>query len=45
MNQRPFSGKLPESQLPCLTEMGLAAMIAGALGLSGLLWLAILAVL
>ncbi|WP_168206471.1 hypothetical protein [Labrenzia sp. PHM005] len=45
MNRRASSTHLPESRLPCLTEMGLTALVAGALGLAGLLWIAIVAVL
>lgn len=39
------SGPLPENRVPCLTEIGLGGLIAGGLGLSAVLWLAILAVL
>lgn len=39
------TGKMPRSRLSCLTEMSAATLAAGALALSGLLWLLILAVL
>jgi len=45
MARRHSGQELPERHLPCLTEMSTGALIAGALALSGLLWLVILAVL
>ncbi len=45
MSPRDPSGGLPESQFPCLTEMSIPVLVGGALVLSGLLWLAIAAVL
>ncbi|WP_306145613.1 hypothetical protein [Roseibium sp. MMSF_3412] len=39
------SGEIPRSRLSCLTEMSVAALAAGALAFSGLLWLLIWAVL
>jgi hypothetical protein len=45
MTRRAASKELQASRLPCLTEMSLPALIAGAAGLSAILWLAILAVL
>ncbi|SMP29056.1 hypothetical protein [Roseibium denhamense] len=44
MSRRSPLGRLPEHHYPCLTEMSLPALMGGALVLSGLLWLAILAV-
>lgn len=43
---RPVStDQLQESGVRCLTEVGLGVLVAGGLGLSVVLWIAILAVL
>ena len=39
------AAKAPARRITCLTEMSEGSLVAGALGMSALLWLAILAVL
>ena len=45
IDQPPPPAKPPTRRIACLTEISLGSLIAGALGTSALLWLAILAVL
>jgi len=39
------NGEMPQGRPSCLTEMSVAALAAGALAVSGVLWLLIWAVL
>ncbi|WP_415716191.1 hypothetical protein [Roseibium sp.] len=45
MNRHPAQDVMPEGRFSCLTEMSSLALVAGALGFSAVLWVAILAVL
>ncbi|QFT34206.1 hypothetical protein K1718_24165 [Roseibium porphyridii] len=45
MAQRDPLREMHDTRLPCLTEMSVVALAAGAIALSGLLWFFILAVL
>ncbi len=45
MNRRVSAEQAPARRIPCLTEMSATVLIASAIGVSSLLWLAIFAVI
>ena len=45
MNRPALDSKVPARRIPCLTELRATVLIASAIGVSMLVWLAILAVI
>lgn len=45
IDRPPTMAKAPARRITCLTEMSVGSLLAGALGISVVLWLAIFAVL